>query len=361
MRYCVNCLNPESRPRLTFDKNGLCSACQYHVKKYDGTINFKDRSKQFKRLISNNKTSSPWDCIVPCSGGKDGSTVAYKLKFELGLNPLCVTFMPPMQTWIGRQNLENFKNTGFDHIAITPDVKDYKQFNKDWFIKAAMPKQAFVIGISTSVLRIASAFDIRTVVWGENAEAEYGGNLDAGSLEKFNRNFLIDIYYEGQDDSEKYGPWWKVPTQKELDRISNVWWSYYEPWSVDGHARLAKKHCGLELLVGGNIGTFTNASQLDDIMQDLHCFCQFIKFGFSRCLSDASIEVRDGRLKRSEGVRIVNELDGLFPLEYLDAYLSYFDMTEDEFWKVIDKFANMDLLEKTDNPEKPYELKTPCV
>ena len=29
MFWCTNCLNTSTRPRITFDKNGLCNACQW--------------------------------------------------------------------------------------------------------------------------------------------------------------------------------------------------------------------------------------------------------------------------------------------------------------------------------------------
>jgi N-acetyl sugar amidotransferase len=329
----------------------LCGGCQWHDQKQH--INWDERKEELKKIIKRNKSHSFYDAICPVSGGKDGTHVALELR-KMGYNILCITFMPPIQTPIGRQNLDNFRHE-FDHIAITPNAEKYRQYNKDWLLKRGMPKQGFVVGISSSVLQIASALDIRTCVWGENAESEYGGNLKSGILQKFNRDFLIDIYYEGQDDSEKYGHWWKIPTQEQLDKITSTWWSYYEDWEPENHARAAN----LEMMVGGSIGTFTNYSQLDCILQDLHCYLQFVKFGFGRCTSDASIEIRRGRLSREQGVKVVNELDGQFPVEYLPIYLDYFEMTEKEFWQVIDKHANKDLLVKTGRIERPYVLKEP--
>lgn len=357
MKRCSVCVTPVTRPRLELNKEGVCNACTHHENKKT-KINWKDKRKELEAICNEHRSVKPFNCIVPVSGGKDSSTVAWAMKHKFGMNPLCVTFREPMQTWIGRQNLENFIQSGFDHIMVSPDVQAYRKFNKDWFIEKGMPKQAFVVGISTSVIRIANHFDISLCVWGEQGEVEYGGKSEP--TKKFTRDFLIDVYYEGQKDSEKYGPWWKVPTQKELDKVENIWYSNYHDWDPEKHAIFAKQHCGLELLVGGSIGTFTNHSQLSDVIQDLHCYLQFLKFGFGRCTSDASIEIRRGRLKRSEGVRIVNEIDGLFPLEYQDAFCSYFDMTEKEFWDVLGGFANMELLRKTTDKERPYVTKIPC-
>ena len=70
MFWCTNCLNTSTRPRITFDKNGLCNACQWVKRK---KINWKSRQSNPKKIFSNKKNN--YDCIVPVSGGKDGSYV----------------------------------------------------------------------------------------------------------------------------------------------------------------------------------------------------------------------------------------------------------------------------------------------
>ena len=47
-------------------------------------------AKKELKIIFKFKSNSNYDCIVPVSGGKDGSYVAYKIK-KLGLNPITVT------------------------------------------------------------------------------------------------------------------------------------------------------------------------------------------------------------------------------------------------------------------------------
>jgi len=306
--------------------------------------------------ICKETTDGPFNCIVPVSGGKDGTFVAHRMKEMFHMKPLTVTFAPQIQTHLGRTNLDNFRQSGFDHILITPDSGAYRKYAKEWFVRRGMPKQPFVVGISTAVLRLAKALHIGLITWGEQGEAEYGGAEDTQFLTKFTRDFLVSKYYEGQSDSEKYGPWWLVPTDEDLSSITSTWYSLYEDWDPDVHAREAKMKANLQMVVGGSIGTFTCASQLDDVLQDLHTYLQFVKFGFGRCTSDASIEIRRGRLSRDQGVKVVNELDGQFPLEYLPAYLSYFDMTEEEFWKVIESHVNKDSLKASGLPERPWVL-----
>jgi len=340
---------------VTFDDRGICNACRWEEEKKH-KVDWAARQSKLRELLEGvSREGAQWDVIVPCSGGKDGSYVAWKLKHEYGANPLCVTFAPQLQTRLGRTNLENFRSSGFDHITITPDNGAYRKYSREWFEMRGMPKQPFVVGISTAVLRVAYGLGIRLVMYGEQGEREYGGGDT--KVTRFTPDFLINTYYEGQGDSERYGPWWKAPTKDELDNGVATWWSEYEDWDPDTHARLAKEKCGMELMVGGSIGTFTNASQLDDAMQDLHCYLMYLKFGFGRCTADACIEIRKGRMTREQGVKVVGKLDGTFPWEYLPVYLDYFNMREVEFWKVIDSLANKGLLVRGKDSSKPWVLK----
>ena len=356
MHWCKNCVTPSTRPRIQFDSEGVCMACRWHERKQK-EIDWAARRQSFADLCDQHRGAGSWDCIVPVSGGKDGSHVAWTVKHDFGMNPLCITFAPQMQTPIGKRNLDNFRQSGFDHLLITPDAGAYRRYAKEWFVKKGFPKQPFVVGISTSVLRLASQMGIRLVIWGEQGEQEYTGNTETFGLERFTRDFLIRCYYEGQTDSGDYGPWWRVPTAKELYWTRSTWWSLYEDWDPDKHARIAKQKCGMEMVVGGSIGTFTCGSQLDDVMQDLHAYLMFVKLGMGRCTSDASIEIRRGRMSRPQAVQVVNKLDGQFPVEYLPAYLDYFEMSEPEFWQVIDRHVNHDILRATGKIERPWVLK----
>ena len=49
MFWCKNCLNTSTRPRITFDKRGFCSACQWSEKKKK--LNWSLREKNLLSLI----------------------------------------------------------------------------------------------------------------------------------------------------------------------------------------------------------------------------------------------------------------------------------------------------------------------
>jgi len=357
MKYCTRCVTPDTRPRLTFDDDGVCRACTWHDEKQT-IIDWNERWNKLEALCDRFRGKGEYDVIVPCSGGKDGSYVAWMMKHELDMNPLCITVLPQIQTWLGYQNLKNFIDSGFYHETINIPEDRYREVARMGFKEQGRPKLPFVTGISTTVLNKAVEYNIPFIMYGEEGEAEYGGAQDA--KEKIDREYLIKYYYSGFDP-KKYGDLWTLPEQKDLDKLYPTHWSKFEDWDPEHHAVIAKTKCNMQMMVSGSIGTFTNYSQLDDVMQDLHAYLMFVKFGFGRCTSDTSIEIRRGRLNREEGVGLVNLLDGQFPVEYLDYYLDYFGMDEKEFWGVIDKFARKDILKKTNMPERPYMLKRGCV
>jgi N-acetyl sugar amidotransferase len=359
MQYCTKCVTISSRSRLTFNDEGICAACQWTEAKRTN-VDWKARWNKLEELCNKYRRNdgTNWDVLVPCSGGKDGSYVAWRLKHDFKMHPLCVTVLPQLQTEIGRRNLENFKKSGFDHITIAPNPKVYKRLAIKGFKEQGRPKLPFVTGITTISTKIAMKFNIPFVVYGEEGESEYGGAMTQAHIPRIDRNYLVNYYYSGHDTNEYLDEftkdemiWWLLPAQEEFQKreLFGTHWSHYEDWDPMLHAKLAREKCGLQTVEGVSEGTFTNYAQLDDVLQDLHAYMMFIKFAFGRATSDAAIEIRAGRMSREEGVKLIKKLDGIFPEKYLQDFLNYFEMTEEKFWNVIDSFANRELLEKIEN------------
>ena len=168
----------------------------------------------------------------------------------------------------------------------------------------------------------------------------------------------MKYYYSGHDPAKYLDEftkeelnWWLLPSREEMEKIGlfSTHWSHYENWDPLLHAELAKEKCSLQTVEVSSEGTFTNYAQLDDILQDLHAYMMFIKFGFGRTTSDAGIEIRAGRMTRQQSVELVKKYDGIFPEKYLQDFLNYFEMTEKEFFQIIDSLANKEVLKKVSN------------
>ena len=155
-------------------------------------INWKKRQSLLKKIFSKKKNN--YDCIVPVSGGKDGSYIAHTLKKKYKINPLCVTVRPPLELELGNTNLRNFINSGYDHIHVAPNHEVMRDLNTKGFKLKGFPYYGWLISIFTSVLYIAASMNIDLIVYGEDGEVEYGGS----NLTK-NRPFFLAKNMDNND------------------------------------------------------------------------------------------------------------------------------------------------------------------
>lgn len=354
-RWCTSCLAMSTRPRLTFDARGWCNACLWAEKKK--TLDWSLRHLQLEQLLDKHRRSDGrFDCLVPVSGGKDGSYVAHNLKHKYGMNPLAVTVTPALPLALGDENLKAFIASGFNHISINPAYSAMRVLNKIGFLEMGFPYYGWLISIHTAIIRVAIGFGVGLIFYGEDGEVEYGGTSQTEKSPIYDVNYQKDIYLEGGyekvlskaklNKDELY--FFSYPDQQVLDDnpIELTHWSYYENWDPYRNYIVAKEHCGLKEAENTNAGTFTNFSQNDQALYALHTYLMYLKFGFGRANQDASIEIRRGAMDRQQAVNLVNLYDGYYPEEFIDIYLSYYAITKAEFDTVLDTYANKSLFEK---------------
>ena len=353
--WCKNCLNNSYRPRIGFDENGWCNACQWSKEKKK--LNWKKRILEFKKILKSHKSDNNYDCIVPVSGGKDGSYVSYKLR-EHGLNVLTVTSRPPLETSIGNKNLLNFVSKGFDHVHITANNKAMQRLNKLGFIMKGSPYYGWLVSVFSSVIRTAITNKINLVFYSEHGEIEYGGSAKFKNTPLFDLKQIIDTYFEGgyyeilkKSKLSKKELYWFELNEDEIkkNKISLTHWSYFEPWDSYRNYQTVKKKFNIYEEEKKNDGTYTNFAQNDQALYSLHAYLMYLKFGFGRGTQDVGIDIRRGALTREQGINLVNLYDREYPSRFIDQYLDYFEMKPKQFDKIIDFWANKKILKKVNN------------
>jgi len=351
-----------TRPRIGFDSEGKCNACQWTETKK--TLDWDSRIEELHTLLGSvERKQGKFDCIVPVSGGKDGSYVAYNLKHKYGMNPLAVTVTPALPLELGEQNLRAFVESGYDHITVNANAKAMQQLNRLGLIEMGFPYYGWLIAIHTAVLRMAVAFDIDLIFYGEDGEVEYGGAAGTKVKPVYGTDYMRKIYLESGYDkvitksglSENELFFFRFPEELENGKrdLKVTHWSYYENWDPYRNYLIAKEHCGLKESENTNAGTFTNYSQNDQALYSLHTYLMYLKFGFGRANQDASIEIRRGALQRDQAVNLVRLYDGLYPHDHLELYLDYYQLSKQEFDDALDRWANTDLFDKVDGYWKP--------
>jgi N-acetyl sugar amidotransferase len=361
-RWCKNCLAMSTRPRLTFDARGWCNACVWTEKKKN--LDWSSRERQLKSLLEKHRRSDgSFDCLVPVSGGKDGSYVAYNLKHKHGMNPLAVTVTPALSLALGDDNLKAFISSGYNHISVNPAYNAMRKLNKAGFVEMGFPYYGWLIAIHTAVIRTAMAYGVGLVFYGEDGEVEYGGSLETEKNPIYDVHYQKRIYLEGGYEkvlnssglsgNELY--FFRFPELAELNAhpLDLTHWSYYENWDPYRNYLVAKEYCGLKEADETNSGTFTNFAQNDQALYALHTYLMYLKFGFGRANQDASIEIRRGAMDREQAVNLVRLYDGHYPEEFIGLYLDYYQMSKQEFDSVLDLYANRGLFQKVGDRWQP--------
>lgn len=360
--WCKNCLAMSTRPRIKFDERGWCNACCWKEKKE--ILDWSIRHEELKHLLDRHRRNDGhFDCIVPVSGGKDGSYVAYNLKHKYEMHPLCITVTPALPLDLGETNLRSFIESGYNHISINPAFDSMRILNKIGFVEMGFPYYGWLIAIHTAPVRMASYLGIGLIFYGEDGEIEYGGSTETSKNPIFDVNYMKKIYLENGYNkvlnncgiSENDLSFFRFPDNVALESLSLdiTHWSYFENWDPYRNYLVAKQYCGLRESEDTNSGTFTNFSQNDQALYALHTYLMYLKFGFGRANQDASIEIRRGAMDREQAINLVRMYDGHYPQEFVDVYLDYYRMSEYEFISVIDKYANTNLFEKINGRWKP--------
>ena len=356
VQICSKCLMLASRPRLTFDEKGVCAACRWAEEKKT-TVDWKARKLELEQFCNKYRSSSGFDVIVPVSGGKDSSTVAHKLKYEWNMNPLCinVNHYVDVNTEMNETNIKNFVKNGFEVLRLYPNQKIERDIDRIGLIEYGQPYFGWMTSMVLAPVKIALQFNIPFIMYGEEGEVEYGGSQKLKNTPVYTIEDTVKFYLSGVHPktylnkySEKDLYWWLPPSEEQVKKLNPAvcHWSYFENWDSNYNYEYAKKYAGLQSQKNNSSGTYNNFAQTDGILYPLHTYFMYLKFGFGRCSQDVCIDIRSGKITREAGIELINKYDAVYPEQFEEQYLDYYKLSKEEFYAVIDKFANKDLLEK---------------
>ena len=167
----MKCLQPDTRSGIRFDDNGVCPACNYYESLR--SVNWDKRKNELEAIVEFRRINnhSGYDCIVGVSGGKDSTRQAYFVKEVLGMNPPLVNLgYPPEQvTQRGVNNVSNMIQQGFDCISINPAPQLWRKLMRKGFFQYTNWCKSTELALFSSVPRLAIAYQIPLIWWGENA------------------------------------------------------------------------------------------------------------------------------------------------------------------------------------------------
>jgi N-acetyl sugar amidotransferase len=375
VKFCKKCVISNQRPSssvefkntnikkqtIYFDENGVCSACNFSEEKKQ--IDWNKREKMLFELLEPYRSKNgSYDVIVPSSGGKDSSFASHILKYKYGMNPLTVTWSPNIYTDVGWQNLRNLAETGgVDNILYTPNGRLHKLLTKLAVVNLLHPLQPFIHGQKIIGPRIAQKFKVPLIMYGEN-QAEYGNLIGENKSPFMKPDFfsiddpkemimggvkvtdLIKEYGFCYNDFVSYLPL----TLKEIEtnNIKVSYLGFFEKWDPQECYYYAAENTGFQAAPERSPGTYSKYSEIDDKTIPFHFYTTLIKFGIGRASYDASQEVRNDKITREEAVYLVRKYDMEFPTLFLNDFLTYIGLNENEFISLLDKFRSPHLWKK---------------
>ena len=348
--YCKKCTISNQRPRISFDENGVCSACNFAEYKRN-KIDWNQREKELIELCDRfRKNNGEYDVIVPCSGGKDGSFVAHQLKYKYGMNPLTVTWAPLKATEIGRKNLDAFILSGFDNVLGTPNGQVTRRLTELAFKHLGDPFQPFIYGQTNFPVHMAIKHNVSLIMYGENGEVEYGGDMKNAYCPTRDIKDHDDHYFSGlppefwskHDVSLNDLKPFMAPKYEDVvkNNTSIHFYGYYKFWDPQENFYYCKEHTGFMPNTERSEGTYSKYASLDDQIDGFHYHLGFIKFGIGRATSDTAHEIRDGKIDREEGIALVRRYDSEFPKRYYKEFLEFCSMTDEDVQAVIDSWRS---------------------
>jgi hypothetical protein len=261
-----------------------------------------------------------------------------------------------LATEIGRKNLDAFIQSGFDNILGTPNGQVTRYLAHLAFRHLGDPFQPFIYGQANFPLHMAVKHGVSLIMYGENGEVEYGGDLKNAfkptrDIQDHDKHYFSglppEFWAEHGVGLNDLRPFMAPPFADIMANKTEIhFFGYYKFWDPQENYYYCREHTGFSPNTERSEGTYSKYASLDDRIDGYHYYLGFIKFGIGRTTSDAAHEIRDGKITREEGIALVKRYDAEFPAKYFRDFLGYCNITEKEFFDVVDSWRSDHLWEK---------------
>lgn len=370
MEYCARCLYPvNAKPTIIFDDDGVCSGCRYHESRASklAAIDWDDRAQKFADICDEARklarlNGSPYDCIVPVSGGKDSHYQVWLLKKKFNMRPLLVTFNHLFNTPAGNRNLYNLvEKSGCDHVRVSAGLDSVKKISRYMLKTVGDLTWHYHAGIRTVPFQVAVEKKIPLIVWGEHGFAELTGIVSLEDFVEFTKWTRKEHDMRGFEAHDLIGhenielsdiaPY-IYPSDEDIGRIGvrGIYMSNFFKWDAKYQAEKMISEWGFSPITYERERTFNLYAKIEDHANDVHDYLKYLKFGYGRATDDASMEIRHGRMTRQEGKDQVKRYDAKEPSS-LNFYLDFMGYAKSEFFDLVEPMRDLSIWSRCDSGE----------
>ncbi len=365
MKFCKKCVMPDTRPKITFNKDGVCIACQHNDHKKN--IDWNARMEELKVLCDKyrRKTPTQYDCIIAVSGGKDSHYQVHVMKEIMNMNPLLISVEDFFtMTEAGIHNQKNISEAfGCNLLVFKPNRRAAKVISRYMFEKYGRPLWYVDRLIYTVPLYYSAILNIPLLVYGENVSYEYGGIDDEETYSAREMVFngvapdvdLQELVNAGVPMDEL--TYLEAPSKELLNKIEPIYLSYFVEWNTVKNYEFAKTRGFKDLThEWERTNHIENFNQIDSFGYLLNGWMKFPKYGHGYATDYAARWVRYGLLTREEAVKLVEERDHNLDPKIIEDFCGFTGMTIQEFYEALEKLYNKEIFEK--NSFGQWRLKT---
>ena len=351
LNRCTRCVMPETAESLTFDEEGTCSVC-HQIEYKQQQIDWEERDREFDRLLDDIRGQYDYDCIVPFSGGKDSTFTLWYLVTQKKLKPLVVRFDHGfMRTTVNENNIRTFRTLGVDVHNFTPNWQVVKKLMFESLRRRGDFCWHCHTGIFAYPMWVSIWQNVPLLIWGEPT-AEYASFYSYDEDEEVDErrfNAFVNLGINAEDihgmlddtisdyevtprDLKPY----TYPPAAELRRhkVRSVLLGSYIPWDVKEQVEIIKRELGWQGDEVEGVPPEYDYEKIECFMQGVRDYIKYLKRGFGRTTHLTSIDIRNGRLSRTEGAALTDEYDGRRPAS-LDLFLDYLGIDEAEFMEIV--------------------------
>jgi len=367
MKYCVCCLQPDTRPNSQFSE-GLCPAC-YFLKR-DTDFSWNERLVRTRQIIDKLKLNGRgYDAVLGVSGGKDSIKLALWARdfFKLKILLVTVGYPPEQLTKRGAKNLSTLAELGFDLFSIQPSPTIWRELMKFGFQEHGNWAKSTEMALFSGVPQVAISQKIPLILWGENPGAQLG-DLATMGVEGWDGNNLrnlntisggVESFVQGLELEKFFLQPYLYPCEKDFDsnnvQIIYLGWAMNN-WGLFENGLFASLN-NLQERIEQPVQTqdLLKVSSLDEDWVIVNQMIKYYKYGFGRATDYINERIRTKKVTREEGVEFVEEFDGVCDDKFIESFCRYIGVTNDFFWQTVRKFTNKNLF-RIDGDKRPKKL-----
>ncbi len=368
MKYCEKCLQPDTRPGESFNKENICIGCQNHNR--TEIINYEKRYETLKKIINSHqkrKQNQFFECIIGVSGGKDSTRQAVWVREKLNLRPLLISFVwPPEQiNERGAKNISNLIENNFDLVSFSASPQTFKKLIRKSFLQYGNWAKPTELALYSTIPKMAINYNISLIFNGEDQgqkeiQTKGTNEWDNNNIRNLNTldggdNNWIKKELENENKIIPYD----YPSEKEFKKkgiqIVDLGW-FIEDWSFKMNG-ISSICYGLEPRTEDPLktGDPSFVSSLDEDWVPINQLLKYYKYGYGKATDYYNEEIREGRITREEAIPLIEAYDGQCSVQLIEQFCKYIQISHSEFQKTLLKFINKNLF-KVEESNKIIKL-----